>query len=111
MRWSPLAAVVALSCGGGAQFKMVETPWSASDDSTERLTRGAAALGCHASAPDSTGEIEIKCPEGRPKPGGAAGNLRIGPSAEDKQLLAMCNDGLAESCADTLKAIWQAGAR
>lgn len=106
----PLALLLA-SCGGGAKFQMLETPWSASDDATARLTRGAAALGCQASPPDSTGELEIQCPEGKPKPGADSGSLRIGPSAEDEQLLAMCNDGLAERCAETLKAIWEAGAR
>ncbi|MBK7585855.1 MAG: hypothetical protein IPI67_37430 [Myxococcales bacterium] len=111
MRWISVGVLVFVSCGGGAKFKMVETPWSAGDDATARLTRGAAKLGCSASPPDSTGEIEISCPEGKPKAESEKGTLRIGPSAEDKKLFAMCNDGLAEGCSDTLKSIWDAGAR
>lgn len=111
MRWICVGALLVVACGGGAKFQMVETPWSAGDDATARLTRGAAKLGCAASPPDSTGEIEISCPEGKPKPDGEKGTLRIGPTAEDKKLLAMCNDGLAEGCSHTLKAIWEAGAR
>jgi hypothetical protein len=104
-----VGALVAVSCGGGAKFKIVETPWSAGDTTTARLTRGAKKLGCTASPPDSTGEIEISCPEGKPNAESDAGTLRIGPDTEQK-LLAMCNDGLAEGCGDTLKRIWDAGA-
>lgn len=104
-----LAGLLALACGGGAKFKIVETPWSAGDQTTARLTRGAQKLGCQASPPDSTGEIEITCPEGKPNAESDKGNLRIGPDTEQK-LLAMCNDGLAEGCSDTLKRIWDAGA-
>ena len=56
---SAAAAYFLISCGGGAKFQMVETPWSASDDATARLTRGAEQLGCKATPPDSTGEIGL----------------------------------------------------
>jgi hypothetical protein len=94
-------AIWLIACGGGAEFKMVETPWSASEDANARLTRGAQKIGCTAGAPDSTGEIEIQCPA-------REGSLRIGPGS-DKRLLAMCNDGLAERCPETLEEIWKAG--
>lgn len=104
-----MGALVLVACGGGATFKMVETPWSASDDATARLTRGAQKVGCKASPPDSTGEIEISCPKGAPTPEHAEGTLRIGP-ASDQKLIAMCRDGLADGCGDTLQRIWKAGA-
>jgi hypothetical protein len=92
-----------VACGGGASFQMVETPWSASDEATARLMRGAKSIGCVASSPDSTGEMEIRCPK-------REGSLRIGP-ATDQRLLAMCTDGLAERCPETLEEIWKAGAK
>ncbi len=96
------------ACGGGATFRMVETPWRGDDASTARLQQGAKKLGCSASAPDSTGEIEIRCPEGAPDAERDAGSIRIGP-ASDGALVAMCNDGLAEGCSAVLERIWKAG--
>ncbi len=107
IRW--VVAVLGVVSCGGATFKMVETPWSASDEASARLTRGSHKLGCHASPPDSTGDIEISCPRGKPDPDSDEGTLHIGPDTE-KNLLAMCNDGLAEHCSDTLQRIWDAGA-
>jgi hypothetical protein len=103
-----VSCVLVMSACGGATFKMAETPWTASDDTTVRLTRGADKVGCKAGAPDSTGEIEITCPEGAPDPESDAGSLRIGPGS-DQRMLAMCNDGLAESCTAALEKMWAAG--
>lgn len=87
---------------------MVETPWQGDDASTARLQQGAKKLGCSASAPDSSGEIEIRCPEGAPDEERDAGSIRIGP-ASDGALVAMCNDGLAEGCSAVLERMWKAG--
>ncbi len=87
---------------------MVETPWQGSEDSSARLQRGAKKVGCDASPPDSTGEVEIRCPGGKPTPDRDEGTIRIGP-ASDGALVAMCNDGLAEGCSGVLEQIWGAG--
>ena len=104
-----LATWCAFACGGGATFKIAETPWTGADENMQRLQRGAEHLGCAANGPDSTGELEIVCPEGRPSPDSDSGSIRIGPDADDR-LLAMCNDGLAEQCTQVLQRIWDAGA-
>ncbi len=101
------AAWVLAGCGG-ATFKFVETPWQGDEASIARLQAGAQRVGCSASEPDSTGEIEIKCPEGKPDPDRDAGSVRIGP-AEGGNMLAMCNDGLAEGCPEALEQMWNAG--
>ena len=101
-------ALCLAACGGGATFKMVETPWQGGADSTARLQKGAEKLGCSASAPDSTGEIEIRCPQGKPDPKADEGTIRIGPAA-DGVMVAMCNDGMAEGCSAVLERIWGVG--
>ena len=103
-----IGSVLIVGCGGGATFKFAETPWSGEDANMQRLERGAEKLGCSTTGPDSTGELEIVCPEGKPNADAEAGSIRIGPDSEDK-LLAMCNDGLAEGCTKVLEQIWAAG--
>lgn len=103
-----LAVGLGVTACGGATFKFVQTPWRGDDGSIERLRVGAAKLGCSASEPDSTGEIEIRCPEGKPNPDRDAGSIRIGPDV-DGTLLAMCNDGLAEGCGAVLESMQAAG--
>ncbi|MBX3131455.1 MAG: hypothetical protein KF718_32360 [Polyangiaceae bacterium] len=108
-RWWVLAPVLGVAACGGATFKIVQTPWQG-DESTARLARGATSAGCRVSEPDSTGEIEIRCPNGVPEPGRDEGSIRVGPDSEGV-LLAMCNDGLAEGCGAVLEKFWKAGER